>query len=245
MLFTETVHYYLPKLYITIYQLSYIAIYRLHYYDIGLKSLTNIEVWLKSPINTEVYKKYSNKIKSILNYNNENKFKRDDWFDYIRNHNIFHEGEHEFGVSTKALFSSKNLTESVLYWAEFKIYDDLTCKTVNCLKDDEYCKENFEYTIEELYIDRSDLEIFRDKKYLVTKDDYRIWCLEVWKDIEDRNKELSDNDYLPDEYYETGANSRSYKSEYPGAPDGYGGTLNDDFINDALGGESDTIWNID
>lgn len=40
------------------------------------------------------------------------------------------------------------------------------------------------------------------------------------------------------------SNSNGYY-QYGGPPDGYGGFVSDDFINDALGGEPDAIWNID
>lgn len=39
-------------------------------------------------------------------------------------------------------------------------------------------------------------------------------------------------------------NSDAY-AQYGGPPDGYGGFISDNFINDALGGEPDAIWNLD
>ena len=45
-------------------------------------------------------------------------------------------------------------------------------------------------------------------------------------------------------YYSENDNSKSY-DQYGGPSDGYGDYLDDDFINDALGGEPSAYWNID
>lgn len=51
------------------------------------------------------------------------------------------------------------------------------------------------------------------------------------------------NNYHEEERFDD-RETYSYE-QYGGPSDGYGGMLDDDFINDALGGEPDAIWNID
>ena len=50
-------------------------------------------------------------------------------------------------------------------------------------------------------------------------------------------------------FYYSNSNDTSYSNsnydEYGGLSDGYGGYIDDDFINDALGGHPDAYWNID
>ena len=70
-LFTEIVHPYLPKLYITIYQLSYIAIYRLHFYSL-LATCKNYHVtpteWMQDVL-TRIAGYPINKIQELLPQN--------------------------------------------------------------------------------------------------------------------------------------------------------------------------------
>ena len=51
----------------------------------------------------------------------------------------------------------------------------------------------------------------------------------------------------PNFYYSNSNNSKNSSSydEYGGPDDGYGGHIDDDFINDVLGGHPDAFWNID
>jgi hypothetical protein len=51
----------------------------------------------------------------------------------------------------------------------------------------------------------------------------------------------------PNFYYSNSNNSKNSSSydEYGGPDDGYRGHIDDDFINDVLGGHPDAFWNID
>lgn len=68
--------------------------------------------------------------------------------------------------------------------------------------------------------------------------------LRFWGTLDEMEDSALDN------LNESGRSERNYESktshsEYGGVSDGYGGYLDDDFINDALGGDPDAYWNID
>lgn len=57
-------------------------------------------------------------------------------------------------------------------------------------------------------------------------------------------QQLKNSKKSQDNYNDNARFKRSY-DQYGGPSDGYGGHIDDDFINDALGGEPDAIWNLD
>ena len=96
---------------------------------------------------------------------------------------------------------------------------------------------------------RTSTEILEDNNICFEESDYLKSCNLYWENKDSAEQDKIDNEIYnaeQDYHLNQGGNHHNEKYvQYGGPSDGYGGSVNDDFINDALGGDPDAILNID
>lgn len=235
-----------------------------------LKAFNNYNKLIKHDISVKVYLKYLRKLQNVLGYKEDcrlsftgwfdfsehkegydytKKLRSKEWYDYVKQHNVYNDQSLSYyhGINPYKLFQNKNISENVAYWGEILIYESLMQSRIVRFKR-EGCADKLIYSVKAIYNTRTNDEIEEDKLTAVTKTDYLNWCLNVWQDIENERIHREENEQfsLEQEYFKSQKYDQDDNySQYGGPSDGYGGSLDDDFINGALGGEPDANWNLD
>jgi len=214
--------------------------------------LIEADTKMKAQISLLVYSNFSTKIKEVQKREERRYFKTSEWYNYKQNHKII-DLYGEIYVSTiLEIFKTNNLPEPIYYWLEYDIYKILFSSEYGNINEYSQIQSPpiliLKLIAASYFSDRSLDEIKRDERLSVTEQDYFEWCRLVLSDIYVQKERIEENrqDQINQWYYDNFPDKPSSDrySEYGGPPDGYGGYLTDDFIDDALGGEPDANSNI-
>lgn len=199
--------------------------------------LNEIKTERKASLGYEVFYRYKNYIMAVLARGKEQLYDKKEWTRYRVEQEI---NEDSISALVEVLLSNSS-PQSIKYWVEFSLYEHL----VNGGYYSNDCRDHFNKIIHPFLQTRTLEIVDTEDKLDFNEDDYSEWCGLFLKD-EIQRRGWREEQRSHDEYekYQHSIQGDQKYDQYEAPSDGYDGYLDDDYINDALGGDPDA-YNID